>query len=143
MPRREESPPVERRFRRFLRTHRAPLSALVLAAGFLLTVLAAGDLTPLSNVGPFPAINAITAPGGNTSVNYNLAFVVLGPIISIVGAYLVGAYVLARRKFEHLMRTKSKAEFLRNLPEIEQLLWDLTPNDEQRYLEKRGELRLR
>jgi hypothetical protein len=41
------------------------------------------------------------------------------------------------------MLTKSKAEFLRNIPEIEDLLWDLTPNDEVRYETKRAELRVR
>ena len=41
------------------------------------------------------------------------------------------------------MVTKSKAEFLRNLPDLEDLLWDLTPADEQRYIEKKAELRIR
>jgi hypothetical protein len=41
------------------------------------------------------------------------------------------------------MVTKSKAEFLRNLPEVEDLLWDLTPADEVRYLDKKAELRIR
>ena len=70
-------------------------------------------------------------------------FVIVGPIIAVVGLYLVGAYHYARRKFEHLMVTKSKAEFLRNIPELEELLWDLTPHDEVRYEDKRAELRVR
>ncbi len=41
------------------------------------------------------------------------------------------------------MVTKSKAEFLRNIPELEELLWDLTPSDEDRYQRKRAELRVR
>ena len=65
------------------------------------------------------------------------------PIVAIVGAYLVGAYYNARHKFERLMLTKSKAEFLRNIPDLEQLLWDLTPRDEVRYAEKCTELRVR
>ena len=40
------------------------------------------------------------------------------------------------------MVTKSKAEFLRNIPELEDLLWDLTPIDEDRYEEKRAEFRM-
>ena len=66
-----------------------------------------------------------------------------GPIVSIIGGYMVGAYSVARRRFEHLMLTKSKAEFLRNIPELEDLLWDLTPYDEVRYENKRSELRVR
>jgi hypothetical protein len=132
--------PFERRFRHGLRTYRAWVSDLVLAIGGLLTILAIGFFTPLSTWGPFPAINAATdAPGAN----YNLVFIVLGPIIVIAGGYLVGAYYTARRKFEHLMVTKSKAEFLRNIPELEDLLWELTPRDEIRYQQKRAELRVR
>jgi hypothetical protein len=135
-----EKVPIAQRFRHGLKTYRAWVSIFVLAVGVLLTVLAAGFFTPLMNVGPFPAINSAT---DTPSANYNLLFVIVGPIVSIVGAYMVGAYAVARRRFEHLMLTKSKAEFLRNIPEIEDLLWDLTPNDEQRYETKRAELRVR
>ena len=131
---------LAQRFRHGLKTYRAWVSIFVLAVGVLLTVLAAGFFTPLSTVGPFPAINAVTNTPG---ANYNLLFVILGPIVSIVGAYMVAAYSVARHRFEHLMLTKSKAEFLRNIPELEDLLWDLTPNDELRYEAKRAELRVR
>jgi hypothetical protein len=133
--------PLSRRLRHFLRTQRFLLSLVVFAAGDLLSVLAAGYFTPLSSSAPFTSINGVTAsPDG---ANYNLLFVIVGPIISIIGAYLVGAYYLARHRFEHLMRTRSKAEFLRNLPEVEDLLWDLTPRDEARYADKKVELRIR
>jgi len=135
-----EKVPLGQRLRHGLKTYRAEIALIVLGIGVLLTVLAIGFFTPLSSIGPFPTINSAT----NTSdANYNLVFVVVGPIIVVVGMYMVGAYAVARRKFEHLMLTKSKAEFLRNIPEIEDLLWDLTPNDELRYERKRAELRLR
>jgi hypothetical protein len=141
MPPRTPKQTLDRRIRDWLRKNRFGVSVLVLAVGVFLTVLAAGDLTGLSTVQPFTAIDTVTAaPNG---ANYNLAFVVIGPIVSIIGAVLVGGYLLSRRRFEHLMKTKSKAEFLRNLDKIEELLWDLTPTDEQRYLDKRAEFRLR
>ena len=136
----EERVPFERRFRHGLRQHRAAISIVVLVIGLFLSVLAIGDFTPLNSSAPFSAIDGVTVQGGT---NYNLLFVVIGPIIAIVGAYLVGAYFAARRKFEHLMVSKSKAEFLRNIPELEELLWDLTPVDEDRYEEKRAEFRMR
>jgi uncharacterized protein DUF3198 len=130
-----------RRLRQFLRTQRFLLSGIVLAAGAALSALAIGFFTPIGSVQPFISINAVTnQPNG---ANYNLVFVIVGPIVAIIGAYFVGAYVIARRKFEHLMQTRSKAEFLRNIPELEQLLWELTPHDEERYFEKRVELRVR
>jgi hypothetical protein len=136
----EEKVPWERRFRHGLKSYRAGISIFVLAVGAVLTTLAVGYFTPLSSSYPFTAINSAT---NQPSANYNLLFVIVGPIIIIVGGYLVGAYFTARRKFEHLMLTKSKAEFLRNIPELEDLLWDLTPSDESRYEQKRTEFRLR
>jgi hypothetical protein len=123
-----------------LRTYRAWISDFVFAVGVLLTILALGFFTPLSNSWPFTVLNAAT---NTPDANYNLVFVIVGPIIIIAGAYLVGSYYVARAKFEHLMVTKSKAEFLRNIPELEDLLWELTPSDEVRYEQKKGELRVR
>jgi hypothetical protein len=128
------------RLRYGMRVHRAIISVVVFAIGVFLSVLALGFFTPLANLGFFQSINAVTNP---SYANYNLVFVIVGPIVAIVGAYLVGAYYYARRKFEHLMVTKSKAEFLRNIPDLEQILWDLTPDDEIRYERKRAELRVR
>ena len=138
-----EKVPFSRSLRRFARTYRYLLSIVLLAGGILLTVLAIGAFTPLSATTPFPTINSATDQSGTGGPNYNLIFVVAGPIVVMIGGYLVGSYYVARHKFEHLMVTKSKAEFLRNLPEVEDLLWDLTPDDERRYLEKKAELRIR
>jgi Protein of unknown function (DUF3198) len=136
----EPKDPWSRRFRTGMRVHRAIVSIVVFAVGVFLSVLAIGFFTPISNLPAFQSINDVT---NQPNANYNLVFVILGPIVAILGAYLVGAYYYARRKFEHLMVTKSKAEFLRNIPELEELLWDLTPNDEVRYETKRADLRVR
>ena len=138
-----ERPPLGRSLRHFLRAQRFGLSIVVLAVGIVLAFFAIIDFTPLSQNPGLSAINSVTDQSGSGGPNYDLAFVLAGPIIIIVGAYLVGAYYLARRRFEHLMLSKSKAEFLRNLPEIEELLWDLTPADEERYEDKKSELRIR
>ena len=140
MPAPERATPAESRLRWWMRAHRAILSIVVLAVGVFLSVLALGAFTPLANTAPFPSINAVT---DQPNANYNLVFVIVGPLVAIVGAYLVGAYYYARRKFEHLMVTKSKAEFLRSLPDLEETLWDLTPDDEIRYERKLAEFRVR
>lgn len=140
MPDEPEAVPFERRFRYSMRQNRAVISIVVFAIGLLLSLLAMGYFLPLHTSEPFQTIDQYTA---QPNANYNLVFVFLGPIVAIVGAYLVGAYFAARRQFEHLMKTKSKAEFLRNIPELEDLLWDLTPDDEQRYEARRAEFRMR
>jgi hypothetical protein len=135
-----EPVPLERRLRHGMRVYRAWISDLILAIGILLTTLALGYFTPLANSWPFPMINAAT---DTPAANYDLLFIIVGPIVVIAGVYLVGSYVIARREFDHLMVTKSKAEFLRNIPELEDLLWELTPADEIRYEQKKAELRVR
>lgn len=133
-------PSTGRQIRHFLRTHRAIFSILVFLIGIVLTALAVGRFSPLSTDPPFTQIDTVTV---TPTADYNLIFIIAGPIVFLIGAYFVGAYYLARRRFEHLMDTKSKAEFLRNLPEVEDLLWDLTPDDELRYAQKKTDLRIR
>ncbi|MEM0129036.1 MAG: hypothetical protein QXG65_02570 [Thermoplasmata archaeon] len=135
-------PPLAQRARAWFRIWRFPVSAFILAAGILLSLLAFAAFTPLGSVWPFSAIVSVTGTGFGGE-NWNLWFAVLGPILVLIGGYLVGVYLVARSRFEELMRSKSKAELLRNIPEIEQLLWDLTPAHEQRYLAKCAELRIR
>jgi hypothetical protein len=135
--------PLLRRLRHWARVERFLLSIIVLAAGVVLSVLATADYPPLGGAGPFPAIDSVTDLSGSGGPNYNLIFVIAGPILVLIGGYLTGAYYVARRRFEHLMATRSKAEFLGNLPELEDLLWELTPNDEVRYEDKKAELRIR
>jgi NADH:ubiquinone oxidoreductase subunit 5 (subunit L)/multisubunit Na+/H+ antiporter MnhA subunit len=137
------SPTLSRRLRHLSRVYRAPIAVTVLLVGILLTVLAIGAYTPLKSSAPFTTIDSTTNQSGSNGPDYNLIFVIAGPILIIIGGYLVGAYYYARQRFEHLMLSKSKAEFLRNLPEVEDLLWDLTPADEQRYETKKAELRVR
>ena len=139
----EETATFGYKLRYFLRAQRFPLSVLVLAIGILLATLAIFDLTPLHDNASLQSINQVTDQSSSNGPNYDLAFALIGPLTCIVGLYLVGAYYLSRRRFEHLMVTKSKAEFLRNIPDLEDLLWDLTPNDESRYEAKKSELRVR
>jgi len=140
MPAEAEELPFTSRLRDWARGQRAVISLTVLAIGFILLILALGEFTPLAHSYPFTTIDSVTAGSGG---DYNLVFVILGPILIIAGGYLVGAYFSARQKFEHLMLTKSKAEFLRNIPELEELLWELTPQDQVRYEQRLSELRLR
>lgn len=143
------------RFRRFFRSVRFPVSCIILAIGSVLTILAFSAWTPLLTNPAFSSID-VTLLGSDCTtippcptvppsgaVDWTLLFFILGPILILVGLYLVYAYLKARQRFEHLMQTKSKAEFLRNIAEVEDLLWDLTPADEIRLAAKKQELKIR
>jgi hypothetical protein len=145
--------PITTRFKRFIRTIRFPISIVVLVAGAFLSITAVAAYTPLLVQAPFSSYvpTLLGADCSNTQVcsatpsgtDWVLLFVVLGGLLDIIGIYLVVVYVNARTRFEHLMKTKSKAEFVRNLPEAEDLLWDLTPKDEIRLVRKKQDLKVR
>ena len=136
-----EKVPLGRRVRHGMKSYRAWVAIVILVVGVFLTVLAVGFFTPLANVGSVPR----RSTARRTARTRTTTSCSCSPARSSwsSGMYMVGAYFVARRKFEHLMQTKSKAEFLRNIPELEDLLWDLTPRDELRYEAKRAELRVR
>jgi hypothetical protein len=151
---REEKLPLGTRARRFIRSIRFPISIAVLVVGAFLGITAFAAYSPLIADQPFssyvptlmgadcPTTQSV-CPANPTGTDWTLLFIVLGAILIIAGLYLVVSYVIARRRFEHLMKTKSKAEFVRNLPEAEDLLWDLVPKDEVRLAQKKQELRVR
>jgi hypothetical protein len=134
------------RLRYWSLSNRFFLSLLVLVAGGILTTIAIAAWTPLISSPLFsgfvPGLKGTDGPSG-TGPDWTLAMAIVGPILVIVGGYLAGSYIIARERFEHLMKTRSKAEFLRNVPEVEDLIWDLTPRDHERLIRKKQEFKIR
>ena len=134
------------RLRYWSLTHRFLLSLVVLVGGGILTAIAIAAWTPLISSPLFsgfvPGLKGTDGPSGS-GPDWTLAMAIVGPILVIVGGYLAGSYIIARERFEHLMKTRSKAEFLRNVPEVEDLIWDLTPRDHERLIRKKQEFKIR
>jgi hypothetical protein len=134
------------RLRFFALTHRFVLSLIVLVVGLVLSIIALAAWTPLGNTAAFsgfvPNLKGTDGPTGS-GPDWSLVMAVIGPIMTIIGGYLVGNYLIARQRFEHLMKTRSKAEFLRNVSEVEDLIWDLTPADHSRLIRKKQEFKIR
>lgn len=140
--------PFSTRLRRALRTYRFAISIAVTVVGLALFFIGLFAWTPLGSPdGPLAGLEQpLLGPDGNTGAtgpDWTLAMLPGGGLMALIGGYMVGVYVIARRRFEHLMKTKSKAEFLRNVTEAEDLLWDLTPEDEIRLVRKKLELKIR
>ncbi|MDE1821661.1 MAG: hypothetical protein KGJ23_11745 [Euryarchaeota archaeon] len=147
----ETAPPMSfsTTLRRGLRTYRFAISIAVLVLGSILCLIGLFAWTPLGDPGGSLAwleqpLKGTDSPTGSyTGPDWTLAMLPGGGLMALIGAYLVGVYMVARRRFEHLMKTRSKAEFLRNVTEAEDLLWDLTPEDEVRLVRKKLELKIR
>lgn len=144
------------KIKRVLRTYRFPISVVVAVLGFVIFFFGLFAWTPLASSGPLENLeqsllgqgctagsNFVSGSCTSTSPDWTLAMLPGGGLLGAIGAYLAVTYTVARRRFEHLMKTKSKAEFLRNVTEAEDLLWDLTPEDEIRLVRKKQDLKIR
>jgi hypothetical protein len=149
-------PDLSSRLKRGARTYRFAISIAVAVIGWAIFFLGLLAYTPIGATGPLSPIEQSLLGGGcsggpnyvngactSTAPNWTLAMLPAGGILGLIGTYLAITYEVARRRFEHLMKTKSKAEFLRNVIEAEDLLWDLTPEDEIRLVRKKQELKIR
>lgn len=123
-----------------LREHRLWLSSIVLGTSIVIFGLALGQFTSLKTDYPFSVINRFTDQTRSGGQNWDLLFAIFWPIPFAVGMYFVSAYLVARRRFELLISSESDAEFLRNVPELERLLSELTPAHEERFRRKYSEL---
>lgn len=71
------------------------------------------------------------------------ALVIIGGILMIFGFLYYHDYNKSFKRFEELMGTESKANFVKNLDEIEQLALELGPDFERRVIEKRGKYKVK
>ncbi len=63
--------------------------------------------------------------------------IIVGPIGLVSGIWWLYDYFKKSRKLEDLMKTPSKAKFVRNLDDIEYLAWSLPQRFEDRVLDRK------
>jgi hypothetical protein len=69
--------------------------------------------------------------------------VIISPIILVTSGFYLGDNILKRRKFNKLINTTSKANFVRNLDDIEYLAWKLTEKHAAIVDEKKREFNIK
>jgi H+/Cl- antiporter ClcA len=69
-------------------------------------------------------------------------FLVIGPLGAVVSAWWLYDYVKKSRKLADLIKTPSKAKFVRNLDDIEYLAWSLPRRFEKEVLKKKRDFGL-
>ncbi|MHB8604986.1 MAG: hypothetical protein ACYDCK_06980 [Thermoplasmatota archaeon] len=102
---------------RITKNHMLEISAAVLVIGIVLTFLSwawkFGD-------GP----TWLTWYGNRVTVNgqdFNLYLVLLAPLVLLGGAFYFGEQIVLRRRFERLLDTPKKSEFLTNKKDLVEL----------------------
>ncbi|HUR70315.1 MAG TPA: hypothetical protein VM370_13805 [Candidatus Thermoplasmatota archaeon] len=79
--------------------------------------------------------NLVARPEGD----YNLILFIVAPILLIWGAFWVGEQLVLRRRFERMLDTPKKSEFVSRRSDIEDLLKRLPDGYKQRMKEKESE----
>lgn len=79
--------------------------------------------------------------GANQQKNhYDLCVFPLGILVILFAGWYMGADIAKRARFNKLMSTESKSEFLENMDEIEKMAWELSSKHEMMVVEKKEEL---
>ncbi len=70
-------------------------------------------------------------------------FVVVGPVLVIVGGWYFGDTIRKKREFEELIDVHSKARFVRNQARLEELSWYLPSEYHRRIRERKRHWKIR
>jgi hypothetical protein len=72
--------------------------------------------------------------------HYDLCLFPLGILVLLFAGWYMGSGFVKRTRFNKLIETESKSEFIENMDEIEELAWDLSSKHEMMVVEKKEEL---
>ena len=75
--------------------------------------------------------------------NWAFWVMIIGLVLLIPGMYYLATFIKQHREFKELMKTDSKALFIKNQDRIEELAWKLHPNYEKLVIEKKVKLKVK
>ncbi|MDD4308474.1 MAG: DUF3198 domain-containing protein [Thermoplasmata archaeon] len=75
--------------------------------------------------------------------NWAFWFFIIGLVLLVPGIYYLVTFVRQLREFRELMKTDSKALFIKNQDRIEELAWRLHPDYERLVIDKKAKLKVK
>jgi hypothetical protein len=124
---------LRRRFKEYWRRNKRSLTFGIGLVGSLFTILGIWELLVIFNTLPDKYEFPLMGPIGYGS----WFFAGLGGLVTLFGFIYFFDYNKKHKKFEELIEPDSKAHFVRNLVELEELAIALGPDYESRVMEKR------
>ena len=112
------------------------ISVILLCVGTLVSLIGFAGLY----ADEFPSVLTSMA---DTVGDWYLWFVLIGPILLMVGIYFIFDSHRKRKEFEELIATTSKAKFVKNMDRIEELAWHLTRKHQMQVAEKKAKFRIK
>jgi len=123
----------------FLTEYRLELGSMFLLLFCLLTIIGVvGVFLEDSLPSSMTFLLDLTEPIGT----WAYWFVIVGPLGVVVAAWWLYDYVKKSRKLADLIKTPSRAKFVRNLDDIEYLAWSLPRRYEKEVLRKKRDFGL-
>jgi len=122
-----------------LTEYRIELGSLLVLVFILLTIVGIVGVFYDENVPSYLApLKDLTDPFGD----WVYWLVVAGPLGLVVGIWWIYDFLKKTRKLAALLKTPSKAKFVRNLDDIEYLAWSLPQRFEDQVLKKKKDFGL-
>lgn len=126
---------------RWTREHVLEISAVTFVVGLVLTLL-----SYVYRFADAPGFlgwygGALGALPGAEPEGYNLWIMIIGTILLLAGGFYFGEQLVLRRRFERLIGTAKKSEFVSNRKEVDQILPRLPPSYRSRVKEKEASFR--
>jgi hypothetical protein len=75
--------------------------------------------------------------------NWAFWLLILGLLLLVPGIYYLMVFIKQMKEFRELMKTDSKALFIKNQDRIEELAWRLHPKYERMVIEKKLKLKVK
>lgn len=131
---------VKKGWKAFWQKNKAGKLFAIAAISTLIALLALWELLEYFDTEP---IKGNPIPGIDGLDQWAWIPLILGGIFSIGGWLYYNDHNKKLKKFEELMDTDSKAQFVRNIDEIEELALDLGPDFEKRVMDKRSDFKVK
>ena len=120
---------------RITRNYMLPIGTALFVVGLVITALAWTVAYSRTDLVDFWRAFIDVIPGQSRDQDWNILFMILGPVLLITGAFYAGEQLLLRRRFERMIATTKKSEFVRDRKELEDLAKRLPTGSRHRVLE--------
>lgn len=124
---------------RITRNYMLPIGAAILVVGLALSLLAYWDMWSARPSWYESFLDAI--PGQGLNGDWNVFLRILGPVLVVTGAWYAGEQLVLRRRFDRMIDTTKKSEFVARRKDLEDLSRRLPTTYRSRIEEKEAAFR--